>query len=107
MPGHPSARTGSATRPRTREDGRVREGTTAEKKSGSVVCGTEESDRATPLTLTTHEVRAGAVLPGSGCAEHQATGAVPQPADNTWFRSHYLEEMGKEFAATISTPKSP
>ncbi len=34
------------------------------------------------------KVRAGAVLPGSGGAEHQATSAVPQPTDNTYYGSY-------------------
>ena len=80
LPCHSPTRASPTTRPRTSEHGRVRAGTTAEKKSGSIVCGTEASDRAAPLTLATHEVRPKAVLPGSGCAEHQATGAVPRPA---------------------------
>jgi len=35
------------------------------------------------------EVRAGAVLPGSGGPEHHATSAVPQPTDNTCSASHH------------------
>ena len=33
--------------------------------------------------LASDEIRPRAVLPGSGCAEHQATGALPQPANST------------------------
>src|SRR5256885_467632 len=42
------------------------------------IVGTQESDRVAPLAPPQTEVRAGAVLPGSGGAEHQATGALPQ-----------------------------
>jgi hypothetical protein len=33
------------------------------------------------IATATIEVRARAVLPGTGGAEHQATGALPQPID--------------------------
>src|SRR6266404_9874977 len=65
------------------EHTRVFQGTTTAKESRGLVCGTEESDRTAPLALTTHEIRSGAVLSGSGCPEHQATGALPQPANPT------------------------
>src|SRR6266404_3668513 len=65
------------------EHTRVFQGTTTAKESRGLVCGTEESDRTAPLALTTHEIRSRAVLSGSGCAEHQATGALPQPANPT------------------------
>src|SRR5216683_4696632 len=65
------------------EHTRVFQGTTTAKESRGLVCGTEESDRTAPLALTTHEIRSGAVLSGSGCADHQATGALPQPANPT------------------------
>ncbi len=38
------------------------------------------------------QVRARAVLPGSGSSEHQATGALPQSADNTGSAGHHLVE---------------
>jgi len=44
------------------------------EESGGFIRGTEESNRVAPLMLTTHEVRTGAILSGSGCAECQATG---------------------------------
>lgn len=78
------------------EHARVCAGTTAEEKSGSLVRGTEESDRAAPLTLAEAEVRAGAVLPGRSGPEHQAPSAVPQPADNTGSASHRLAEQSEE-----------
>ena len=53
-----------------RRHARVREGTTAEKESRSVVRGTQESDRAAALAPAEIEVRAGAVLPGSGKAQN-------------------------------------
>ncbi len=45
--------------------------------------GTQEPDRAAPPAVTTHEVRSGAVLACGNGSEHQATGAVPQPASST------------------------
>ena len=65
------------------EHARVRPGTAAKEESGSLVRGTEESDRIAALASAQTEVRAGAVLLGSGGPEHQTTGAVPQPASNT------------------------
>jgi hypothetical protein len=41
------------------------------------------NNETAPPTLAEIEVRPRAVLPGSGCAEHQATGALPQPANST------------------------
>ena len=78
---HPHARTGPATRTGVGQHARVRQGTAAKKESGSPVRGTEESDRIASLAPAETEVRAGAVLPGSGGPEHQATGALPQPTD--------------------------
>jgi hypothetical protein len=46
------------------------------KESGSLVCGTQESDRAATLALTANEVRSRAVLPGSSGPEYQATRAL-------------------------------
>src|SRR5579864_1582817 len=68
-----------ATRTRVGQHDRVRHRTAAKKEGRSPVRGAEESDRAASLELAEIEVRAGAVLPGSGCAEQQATGAIPQP----------------------------
>ena len=81
--GYPSVRTCPTARPRISEYTRVRQGTTAKKKGGSLVRGTQESDRVASLTPAETEVRGGAVLPGSGGSEHQAAGAVPQPIDKT------------------------
>ena len=75
--------TGPTTRSGVGQHTRVREGTAAKKEGGSPVRGTQESDRIASLAPTQTEVRAGAVLPGSGGPEHQATGAVPQPTDNS------------------------
>jgi len=57
--------------------------TTTAQESRGFVCRTEESDRTAPLATTPHEVRSRTVLPGGGCAEHQTTGALPQPANRT------------------------
>src|SRR5256885_12058936 len=57
--------------------GRFQESKLFEKLFEQIV-GTQESDRVAPLAPPQTEVRAGAVLPGSGGAEHQATGALPQ-----------------------------
>src|ERR1035441_2199141 len=62
---------------------RVREGTTTKKEGGSAVRGTQEPDRAAPPAAATHEVRSGAVLACGNGSEHQATGALPQPASST------------------------
>src|SRR5579862_4670025 len=72
---------------------RVRQSTAAKKEGGSLVRGTEESDRIAALASAQTEVRAGAVLPGSGGPEHQTTGAVPQPTDNTYYGSRRLAEV--------------
>jgi len=90
LPGHSSARTSTATRTRARRHPGVREGTKAEKESGSVVCRTEESDRATSSTPAAIEVRTRAVLLGRGRTEHQALGSLPRPTDRTT-GSHCLE----------------
>ena len=96
VPSRSPARISSTTRTGVGEHARVRPCTAAEKEGGSVVRGTQESDRASPLAPAEAEVRAGAVLPGSGGTEHQATGAVPQPADNTSSASHRLAELTEE-----------
>ena len=69
MPGHPSARTGSATRTGVSEHAGVRPRAAAKEESGSVVCRTEESDRSAPPASAEIEVRTGAVLPGRGGAK--------------------------------------
>ena len=88
--GHPSARTGAATRTGVSEHARVCQGTAAKKKGGSLVRRAQESDRPASLALTTHEIRSGAVLPGSSGAEHQAIGSLPKPTNNP-AGSHHLE----------------
>ena len=82
----------------------VREGPAAKKEGGSLVRGTQESDRTASLAPAEAEVRAGAVLPGSGGAEHQATGPVPQPSSNT--PASWQGENREELAALSSRPKS-
>jgi hypothetical protein len=68
----------------------------AKKEGGSLIRGTQESDWAAALAPAEIEVRAGAVLPGSGGPEHQATSAVPQPTGNTHFRSCHLVEVRRK-----------
>jgi len=51
------------------------------KEGRSAVRGTQESDWSASGAPTQIEVRAGTVLLGCGCAEHQATGALPQRTD--------------------------
>jgi hypothetical protein len=96
VPGHPSVRTSPTTRPGLSQHGRVREGTTAEKESGSVVRRTEESDRTAPLAPAQTQVRARAVLPGSGCPEHQTTGTLPPPTGNTRSAHHNLTDRRED-----------
>ena len=93
---HPHGRTSPATRTRVGEDSGVRQSAATKKEGGSLVRGTQEPDRAASLALAQTEVRAGAVLPGSGCPEHQAPGAVPQPTDNTGSASHPLDKREEE-----------
>ncbi len=66
------------------------------EKSSSPVCGTQESDWSASLAPAEIEVREGAVLLGSGCAEHQATGAVPQPTDKPCCIRYCLAQARKE-----------
>src|SRR4029077_20933272 len=87
---------------------RVRQSTAAKKEGGSLVRGTEESDRTAALASAQTQVRARAVLPGSGCSEHQATGALPQSADNTHYGSRLLAEVERKnsIAAIIAAKSS-
>ena len=87
------------------QHGRVCQGTTAEKESRSVVRGAQESDRSAPLAPAEIEVCAGAVLLGSGCAEHQATSAVPQPTNCT-ATCHHLEKRKQLAAPTPARTRS-
>jgi hypothetical protein len=59
---------------------RVRPSTAAKEESGSLVRGTEKSDRIAALASAQIEVCEGTVLPGSSSAEPQAVGALPQSA---------------------------
>ena len=102
MPSHPSARTSAATRPRTSEHGRVREGTATEKEGRSLIRGTEESDRTAPLAPAQTQVRAGAVLPRSIRTEPQALGAVPPPTGNARPTRHHLTERQEDKAPWAS-----
>jgi len=68
----------------------------AKKEGGSLVRGTEESGRASSRAPAQAEIRAGAILPGRGGPEHQATGPVPEPIDNTGSARHRLAELTEE-----------
>src|SRR5438046_797172 len=57
---------------------------------------TQEPDRTTSLAPAETEVCAGAVLPNSGGAEHQASGAAPQPTANTHWGSQHLAEVSED-----------
>jgi transposase len=92
-PDHPPERTRPATCAGVDQHARVRPSTEAKKEGGGLVRGTEESNRIAPLASAQTQVRAGAVLPGSGGPEHQTTGAVPQPTDNTYYGSRRLAEV--------------
>src|SRR5258708_39832256 len=87
-PYHPPERTSPTTCAGVGQHARVRQGTASKKEGGSLVRGTEESDRIAALASAETQVRAGAVLPGSGSSEHQATGALPQSAGNTGSAHH-------------------
>src|SRR6266850_7556454 len=78
----------------------IRQCTTGAEKGGGDVCGTQECDRTASPALTSDEVRSGAVLPCSGGPERQATGALPQPTDNTHWGSHHLTEVSEESGDT-------
>ena len=92
-PHHPPKRTSPTTCAGVGQHARVRQSTAAKKEGGSFVCGTEKSDRIAALASAQTEVRAGAVLPGGVCPEHQTTGAVPQSTDNTYYGSRRLAEV--------------
>jgi transposase len=78
-PDHPPERTSPATCAGVGQHARVRPSPAAKKEGGSLVRGTEKSDRAASLTLATYPIRAGAVLSSSGSPKHETLGAVPQP----------------------------
>src|SRR4029077_19063668 len=75
---------------------RVRSCPAAKKEGGSLVRGTEESDRTAPPTPAAIEVCSRAVLPGSGAPKRQTSGAVPQPTDNPCSACHHLVELSEE-----------
>jgi hypothetical protein len=78
---------------RTRQSSRLHSG---KEEGGSLIRGTQESDWAAALAPAEIEVRAGAVLPGSGSPKHQAAHALPQLPENTGSASHHLAELRKE-----------
>ncbi len=87
---------------RTRQSSRRHSG--KERRWKRAVRGTQESDRTASPTPAEIKVRAGAVLSSSRCPEHQAIGALPQPADNTHCGSHLLAEVRRKRPRS-STPK--
>ena len=98
LPGsyHPPERTGPTTCAGLGQHATVRQSTAAKKEGGSLVRGTEESDRLAALASAETQVRTRAVLPGSSSSEHQAIGALPQSADNTGSAGHHLVERKQE-----------
>src|SRR5207237_8309862 len=88
QPDHPPKRTSPTTCAGVGQHARVRQSTEAKKEGGSLVRRTEESDRIAALATAETQVRARAVLPGSGSSEHPATGALPQSAGNTGSACH-------------------
>jgi hypothetical protein len=99
---HPHRATGSAARPEVSEHAGVCQSPAAKKEGRSLVCGTEESDRAPPLAIAQIEVRSGAVLPSGGCTEPQAPGPVPQPTYKTCSRSYRLETEERNLGSVRS-----
>ena len=95
-PYHPPERTSPTTCAGVGQHTRVRQSTAAKKEGGSLVRGTEESDRIAALASAETQVRARAVLPRSGCSEHQAISTVPQSADNIGSTHCHLVERRLE-----------
>src|SRR5271169_1551626 len=96
LPCHPHGRTRPATRSRVGQHTGVRESTAGKKEGGGSIRGTQESDRIASLAPAETEVRAGAVLAGGGGPEHQATGPIPKPTDNTHCGGRLLAELRQE-----------
>jgi len=101
---HPPARTRPAARTAVSQHARVCSRPATEKEGGSTVRRTEKSDWAASLAPAEIKVRAGAVLPGSGSAEHKAASAIPQPAEHA-APSHYLDKKEEMLGSTPLTPK--
>jgi len=97
--GHPSTRTGAATRTGVSENAWFAKAQRQRKKVEALFAELKESDRTTPSAPPTIEVRARAVLAGSGGAEHQATGPLPKPTDSTTGSHHHLENERKNSGA--------
>jgi hypothetical protein len=105
-PYHPPERTSPTTCAGVGQHAGLRQSTAAKKEGGSFVRGTEESDRIAASASAEIEVRTRAVLPGGGRSEHQATGALPQPNDNTGSAGHHLVEPREEnLAVTLVAEK--
>ena len=103
---HPPAGTRPATRPGVSQHTRVCQGTTTEEESRSFVCGTQEPDRTTSPAPAEVEICAGAVLPGSGGAEHQASGAIPQPTNHAGPAGHRVAWGSKRARERNTHPKN-
>ena len=84
----PHERSRSATSARSPDDTGVRTCTTTAEEGRGVIRGTKESHRSSSPAPTQVEVRPRAVLPGGHCAEHQTTGPVPHPPNETTGTCH-------------------
>jgi len=109
LPGayHPPERTRPTTCAGVGQHARVRQSTAAKKEGGSLVRGTEESDRIAALASAETQVRARAVLSSSGSSEHQAAGALPQSADNTGTAGYHLVERRQENRRRMLADEKP
>src|SRR5580704_9571766 len=109
LPGsyHPPERTSPTTCAGVGQHARVRQSTAAKKEGGSLIRGTQESDWAAALAPAEIKVRAGAVLPGGGGPEHQATGPLPQPTDHTHYASCLVAEVRTKNSAAVSRKDIP
>jgi hypothetical protein len=87
---HPHERNSSATCARSPDDTGVRTCPTTAEEGRGAVRGTQESHRSSSPALAQVEVRPRAVLPGGHRPEHQTSGTVPQPDNNTTGTCHCL-----------------
>jgi hypothetical protein len=75
--------TAPPTHSRVGQSTRVRQGTAGKKKVEALFAELKNQIGLRRLRHAQTEVRAGAVLPGSGGPEHQAARALPRPTHNT------------------------
>jgi hypothetical protein len=111
---HPPTRSRPATRSRTGSHSGLCQLPTGTKKGRGLVCGTQESDRTASPALATTKVCSGAVLHGSGCAKHQATGPLPQPGaaatapgDDLVSRSQEILPRSGTYPPPTALPSNP